>query len=619
MNFTPKQKAGLAAIVVCVVLVIVWLLIKKKKKPKVATADGRPSAVTDIRLRPAGNDDEGPISNYANPYNLNKRGIIINFKTPITSGVVGDTTIKQYNIYLVDDATVITTTFNSPITVKTYIVSSTGAVYNPYNAIDSVANDFEWNDIKKGGVAGGLEAEIFIYSRMFATLTNASKYKIVIQAINSKNTLSPPTVSLALTYNECETGAAGACNWAGLNNAEESYTRQIGALATLAFNNDAIQSSASFKGTTVEGTPCPPPTGAPSGVLYKYNSTNQCKPKGCTDATMWLDVAANSGLGACTRKAVAGDLCTPSGIAGTDYVTGRQYIYYNQLDINGNIVLDNNNNKNPVLLCDDSDVTKVTDPRLNPCPAFRKITTLPTGTQWGGGGQGGCPIVCKSDTRISAGVYKATTPILELSTPCGEARECVFDGPLNKSAANKLIGSTVENVRDFNAGTWGSCPIVSCIPTFYGKTCSMPVPSTATYSPATPATTLSSCDAIVSAESNGTKYLFGLDNGMNPPQYVIYTIFGSGWRGGLGFGTSFSVAANGTLTLGTVTYQTPTGTAGTFYNFSACYKRVFLTSTGRMVIKCFTPVSTPVFAYNYIINLQTSTEAYTWTSTEITA
>jgi hypothetical protein len=418
MNFTPKQKAGLAAIVVCVVLVIVWLLIKKKK-PKVAasgaTADGRPSAVTDIVLKPVGQskDSTGTTENYTGTVSdINKRGFYIKFKTPVNSGIPGNRNIVSYKIYLVlagvgsgqEEWVNMASTYSYLIDpAKTTVNPPQTYLFDTFLTGTAAGSDttYRWKDGSTGNTSGGLDAEIFINANMLATLSDAGSYKVVMLATNAANVTSifaNKGISDAITYNKCTAGETGSCNWGTTLEAQTKSTQNILTPALIQFDNaTGSRPTAGFTGTTAPGTPCIPLSGARSDVLYKYDNANSCKPKGCKTDGYWL----NTTTGFCELKLAAGQPCTPA----TGAVEGHSFKYYNSIDSSsGSIAYDDTGKLNPSLICEDADITNVTDMRAQPCvmlgnrfPSLANPDASTTQTySFGPGMWGSCPGVCKS-------------------------------------------------------------------------------------------------------------------------------------------------------------------------------------------------------------------------------
>jgi hypothetical protein len=208
-----NTKVVLFVVVVLTVAAVWLLLIKKKKKPGVAVTDGPPSPITDISVQSAGNgddDDKGPVSYYTGSASLlNRRGLVVSFKTPQTSGIIGDRKIKLYNIYLFDAAD------QSP-NPPTFLIDgvSTPFVKFPVGPPDSVAGKYEWNTDKNGKLAGRLDAEIFIEADMLKTLVQGKSYKIGISAVNSKDIASAPVFSATpIVYDKCAVGETTGCGW----------------------------------------------------------------------------------------------------------------------------------------------------------------------------------------------------------------------------------------------------------------------------------------------------------------------------------------------------------------------------------------------------------------------
>ncbi len=485
MNFTPKQKAGLAAIVVCVVLVIVWLLIKKKKKPKAAasgaTADGRPSAVTDIVLKPVGQskDSTGTTENYIGTVSdLNKRGFYIKFKTPVNSGIPGNRNIVSYKIYLMTatQADSADAALANMLNISSYLIDPAKTVASPPQTFlfdtflttgtPAAGSDttYRWKDGSNGNTSGGLDAEIFIYANMLATLSESATYKVIMLATNAANatsTLASRGISDAITYNQCAAGETGSCNWGITLEAQTKSTQSALAPATIQFDNaTGSRPTAGFTGTTAPGTPCIPSSGAVSGVLYKYDNAGLCKPKGCKTDGYWL-----TDTGICELKLAAGQTCVPS----TGAVEGRTFKYYNIVDSSGNIVYDDLTTKlNPSLICEDAEITNVTDKRVQACDTV--------GNQY--------PSLANPDIWVKA--------------------------------------------YSFGVGAWGSCPAAACKSPYFGPTCNKIVTNIpTTYSPG-----LTSINSINSLKSPDGLFIYGHDGagmrGMDIGCYISETIPAAG-------------------------------------------------------------------------------------------
>jgi hypothetical protein len=219
-----NTKVVLFVMVVLTVVAVWLLLIKKKKKPGVAVTDGAPGPVSDIRVNSAGDDDDkGPVSYYTGPVSdLKRRGLLITFKTPITSGITGDNTIKAYKIYVIDTAD----------TTETPPTRLTGDSLFPVSSSASaagVAGKYEWNTSKNEKDTGGRDAELFIDSNLMVSLEDLKTYKIRITAVNNKNIESTVPVFSAtpIVYDKCAIGETTGCGWVAGVSTETAVARTI--------------------------------------------------------------------------------------------------------------------------------------------------------------------------------------------------------------------------------------------------------------------------------------------------------------------------------------------------------------------------------------------------------
>jgi hypothetical protein len=224
----------------------------------------------------------------------------------------------------------------------------------------------------------------------------------------------------------------------------------------------ATATAAATAAATATGTPCTPTNPAPTAevlnrVLYKYDTAGLCKPTGCKISGQLL----NTTTGDCEVKLAAGQPCTPA----TGAVEGHSFKYYNILDDAGNIVYDDTGKLNPKLICEDTDITNVTDKRIKTCSSVFGLT-LPTGVRYTAtSALPDCPVECVPNKKVATGRYAPTDRI----TACTQDTTCVDDGTQLPSLASTAANAT--NTHAFGAGAWGSCPVAACKNGYFGPIC----------------------------------------------------------------------------------------------------------------------------------------------------
>ena len=328
-------------------IVVVWALTaSRKKKAPVAP----PGAVSDVKAKPVdGIPRNSTVSTYAESLAVNKVGLLVNFKTPSSSGVPGYPSIKSYIISLRNSTIADTKEY---LTSTSFIAGGTGTGTPPA---------YEWKDGAGGTAEGSIPAELFISSSLFNGLVDGQSYIIGIKAVNSKNISAvSESVSGYIEYNTCKLGLQGACGWAAGNISGVGTQTTVSQSITRAA--DSSETGGSFMGnTTIEGTPCDGDKVV--NTLYKINSAGACVAEGCTRAGDFLID------GVCTHKFVAGDECEP----------GK--IYYNT----------NTSIENPELVCDSA--TSPLDPRISEACVTWKGSSLPPNAKWKNGFPS-CAIIC---------------------------------------------------------------------------------------------------------------------------------------------------------------------------------------------------------------------------------
>ena len=260
------------ALAIVFIAIIIWLLTKKP-----VAKDGAPGSVSNITTAKVSDKPANPSPYINTPV---EPGLLINFKTPTTTGVTGDSTFLEYMITLRD------TTGDQ---TKNYLLDQA------YFAGKMDEKNYMWHDTNNG-VQAGSSASIFIKKSGIATLIDQHSYIIGIKAVNNNMVKSQTeTFSDPIKYDSCSEGETGSCNWGSDTG-----------VGTVTVISDPLPISAvygpeaSIIGNKAPGAPC---KGSDDNTLYLYNADGVCIPSSCKDKTFALVGST------CVKQAQVGDYC----------------------------------------------------------------------------------------------------------------------------------------------------------------------------------------------------------------------------------------------------------------------------------------------------------------------